>query len=820
MRAGEVGGEPAISARRGRSSTFLLAAPSPYVIFMGTGALPWISVVVVALGLLWLTVAAAISILAARRFRLAESVLEAARANATLLALTPARPLLVRPDLKIEADAQLLRDLGLRTQPRVLSDLVGNDSGIAPDDLDLLRADVETARMSAGRVSRRLRAHGSPRVFDVRGGPAPAPEPAGTLLLWFFDTSSSEEERARLALRLRQTEGALNSLTHLIEAAPFPMWYRGQDLKLGLVNSAFVQAVEGKDAGDVIERNSELIDAEGEDSAIASARKAQESGRVVSRMQPAIIHGERRMLRIVNVPLSTGAVAGFAVDVQDLEDARTELARFIESQRELADRMTAGTAQFDADHSLGFFNQPFAAMAQLDPEWLAERPEFDRVIERMRDEQRLPETRDFPPWKEERRAWFTSPQEVLEEEWMLPNGDHIRVVAQPLPDGGLRLFLEDRTEQLRLASARDTLLRVRAATFDNLFEAISVFASDGRLYLWNRRFLDDWELDEDWLASHPRVDELVPAMARKLVNPTAAAQIREMVRQTTNERQSASGRISMTDGRHFQFAAVPLPDGNALLTMVDVTDSSRIEAALRERAEALEAADRVKTDFVANVSYELRTPLTSIGGFAELLEAGYAGPLSEKGHDYVSAILESVERLSKLINDVLDLTTGDGAGTPLEKERVDLGGLVKSAVDKGKTRAAEKGQKLEAEIRPATGHVFGDARRLREAVEHVLQNAIAYTDRKGRITLTADGDKENALISIRDNGTGIAAKDLPRVFNRFDRVLEAGVRGEAALGLGLPLTRQFIEAHGGTVDLQSKKGRGTIVTLTIPRGSK
>src|SRR5207302_7887221 len=184
---------------------------------------------------------------------------------------------------------------------------------------------------------------------------------------------------------------------------------------------------------------------------------------------------------------------------------------------------------------------PFAAMAQLDPEWLTERPEFDRVIERMRDEQRLPETRDFPAWKEERRAWFTSPEEVIEEEWMLPAGDHIRVVAQPLPAGGLRLFLEDRTEQLRLASARDTLLRVRAATFDNLFEAISVFASDGRLYLWNRRFLEDWELDEEWLSSHPRVDELGPAMARKLVNPTAAAQIREMVRQTTNERQSSTG---------------------------------------------------------------------------------------------------------------------------------------------------------------------------------------------------------------------------------------------------------------------------------------
>lgn len=775
---------------------------------------------IAALALLWLGMAVAMAVLAARRFRLAEQVLDAARTNAQLLELAPSRPLVVRIDQRIEVDPQLLRDLGLEAQPATLAELAGKAGGIIDEDLAALTADIAAAQASAGRLSCTVRAKGSARVFDVRGGPAPAGEPPGTLLLWFVDTSAGEEERAKLALRLRQTEGALNSLTHLIEAAPFPMWYRGPDLKLGLVNSAFVHAVEAKDAADVIERGAELVEAPAGYAAAATASEAQESGRVVSRMQPAIIHGERRMLRIVDVPLKTGAVAGFAVDVQDLEDARAELARHMDSQRELADRMTAGTAQFDADRSLSFFNRPFAAMTQLDPDWLNEQPEFDRVIERMRDEQRLPETRDFPAWKEERRNWFTSAEEVVEEEWMLPNGDHIRVVAQPLPDGGLRLFLEDRTEQLRLASARDTLLRVRAATFDNLYEAISVFASDGRLYLWNRRFLDDWELDEEWLATHPRVDELVPAMARKLVNPTAAAQIREMVRQTTNERQSASGRISMTDGRHFQFAAVPLPDGNALFTMVDVTDSTRIEAALRERATALEEADRVKTDFVANMSYELRTPLTSIGGFAELLGGGYAGELSPKARDYVSAILESVERLSKLINDVLDLTTGDTRGVALEKERVDIAGLCRAAVETAKPRAAEKAQKLEVEISPSAGHVFGDARRLRESIEHVLQNAIAYTDRKGRISLTAEGDTKEAIIRICDNGSGIGEEDLPRVFNRFDRVSEAGVHGEAALGLGLPLTQQFIEAHGGTIALESEKDKGTAVTLTIPRGTR
>jgi signal transduction histidine kinase len=102
----------------------------------------------------------------------------------------------------------------------------------------------------------------------------------------------------------------------------------------------------------------------------------------------------------------------------------------------------------------------------------------------------------------------------------------------------------------------------------------------------------------------------------------------------------------------------------------------------------------------------------------------------------------------------------------------------------------------------------------------VLDNAVAYTDKRGRIRLEAGGDETNATIRISDNGIGIAKADLPRVFDRFDRIDEAGVRGEAALGLGLPLTRQFIEAHGGTIELESRKGKGTTVTLTIPRDSK
>lgn len=771
--------------------------------------------VVLVLAALWVVLGVALAILAARRMRRAEGVLGAARTMRSLLDAAPARALLVRGDGGIEADARLVSELGLAATPQRLDALAGGDSGFDREDFKAFTEALDDVRLGAAPLRRQLRLAGRDRVVELRAALAPAPSKPGTVLVWIFDISDADADRAKLARRLQQTEGALDALTHLIESAPFPMWYRGPDLSLGLVNAAFVAAVEGRDAAEVIERGSELIDGVGTESARSGAEIALETGRPYSRAQPATIGQERRMLRLVDVPLPTGAVAGFAIDIQDLEDSRIELARHQESQRELADRMTAGAVQFDGERQLAFFNQPFAIMAQLEPEWLAERPEFDRVVERMRENGRLPEVRDFPAWKAERRDWFTSAEETIEEDWMLANGDHLRLLAQPLPDGGLRLIFEDRTEQVRLASARDTLLRVRAATFDNLFEVISVFASDGRLYLWNRRFSELWDLDESWLAEHPRVDELVPAMAKRLVNPTAAAQVRELVRSTTSGRQSGTGRVSLTDGRHFDFAAVPLPDGNALFTMIDVTDSSRIEAALRERATALEEADRVKTDFVANMSYELRTPLTSIGGFAEMLAAGYAGKLPSAAADYVGAILESVERLSKLINDVLDLTQGDTQGVVLERERVDIAGMCRAAAEALRGRADEKGQKLEISLEPSAGSVIGDARRLRESVEHILRNAVAYTDEGGHIWLKAGGDDECAKITVVDDGPGIAPQDQAQVFTRFHR--SGATRGDAALGLGLPLTRQFIEAHGGSVELESALGKGTSVMISIPR---
>ena len=722
-----------------------------------------------------------------------------------LIDASPALPMLVAPGGRIEAPPGLGPALGLPNMPTRWADFV---TAFDREDGAQLLSAISGATATGASREIVFRPAGSKRILHVRIGPAPPRWPAGTMLAWFVEATGVENDKAALGERLGRTEQALDALSGLIEAAPFPMWHRGPDGRLAMVNSAYVSAVEAESAAAVIAAGTELVDdalGEGQSDDIGDAPG--------SRTLPATIAGERRMVRVVELPMGEAGAAGYAIDVEDREQAKAELLRFVRAQRAMLDRLSAGVAQFDRDRGLAFFNQPFARTFSLAPDFLADRPEYNRLLDAMREAGNLPEVRDFPAWKQDKGAWFTLPDSE-EEDWLLPGGRHLRVVAQPLPDGGLLLIFEDRTEQLALASARDTLLRVRTATFDNLFEAVGVFASDGRLHLWNNRFRELWQFEEEQLAQNPRIDALTGHIGKKLKNRSHATMLRELVRSATIERQQRSGRLSLLDGREFEFAAVPLPDGNALFTMLDVTASRTVEAALRERNEALEAADRLKTRFVANMSYELRTPLTSISGFAEMLAGDYAGKLPPTAADYVAAILESVGRLGLLIDNVLELTQSEGGGSMLAAEDMPLAALCEDVAEQARGLADRKGIALETAIDARAGSLTGDRARLHQAIGNVVANALAFTHEGGRVTIACRRKGSDAEIVVTDDGRGIDPADLPHVFDRF----HSSDDGDGpALGLGLSLSRQYVEAHGGTIALASTPGAGTKVVIRLPR---
>ena len=425
----------------------------------------------------------------------AESTVRQSGRLGRLLETSPALPLLVRSDGKLEASQRLMHWLGFDHLPAHISELHEESRGMIRHDLDALMQDVNLAQKTGSSFVRAIKVVGSDKALLIRGGLAdPKIAPNGSALLWVFDATDSEGQIAKLRDENEAARAAFDALSALIEAAPVPMWHRSPDLRLTLVNSAYVDAVDAENGEQVIANGIELVETINGFSPVDAAARAKERGEPLERVVATTVGGERRMTQVVDVPLGKSGIAGYAIDIQELEDARREQRRFGESQRDMLDKISAGVAQFDADKSLKFCNLPFQRIFSMRQQWIADRPEFPRVLDRMREMNRLPEVRDFPEWREERTGWFQAAK-AKEENWLLADGTHLRVLANPTPDGGLLVIFEDRTEQVQLASARDTLLRVRTATFDNLFESLAVFAADGKLNIWNPQFANNWGLE-------------------------------------------------------------------------------------------------------------------------------------------------------------------------------------------------------------------------------------------------------------------------------------------------------------------------------------
>ena len=769
------------------------------------------------------TLAAGWAVLAARRrLRRADAGQRLTRRLSRMIDESPALPLLVRADGRIEGPQRLAGWLGLDAVPGYLSELDSGDRGLETTQLAELTAAVRRTQKTAAPFRLAVTPRGSTRSLALRGHLAdPQVSPGGAALVWVFDFSDSEAELRRLRGDAAQAQARYAGLAGLIEAAPLPMWFRGPDMKLLLVNSAYVRAVGGASAEAVVAAQTELVEPQQGRTPAHFAGEARRRKEPIERVVAATVAGQgsnrRRTLKVSDLPLGDASggggngsgVAGYAVDIEDLEEQTRAFLAFREAQRDMLDTLSAGIAQFDAAQRLVFANQPFLRLFAIAPQWISDAPGFDRLLDKMRDNARLPEVRDFPEWRVERQAWFVA-DEAREEPWLLPDGTHLRVVAQPLPDGGLLLIFEDRSEQLQLAATRDTLLRTRTATFDKLFESLAVFSPDGRLQLWNRRFAADWGLDDAFLDEHPRVDRLLTRIAARLKRPAQVGAVGAAIRSATLERAEQSGRLALADGRFLEFAGVPLPDGNGLLTVLDITATQKAEAALRERNAALVEADAVKTRFIANMAYEFRTPLTSIGGFAEMLGSGMAGELSEAGRDYVAAILTSVGRLGDQIENVLDLAQSEAGTLPFERHQVDLRALVEGLV------AARRSDGLTLDLQgKGPVQVEGDPRRLSRALAQLLDNAIAAIAPGGRVLVEVTSrPRGGARVVVSDNGPGMAPAVLARALDGM-RVSDDGKTLDRRQGLGLPLARQLIEAHGGKLELLSEPGHGTSAIVTL-----
>jgi signal transduction histidine kinase len=714
--------------------------------------------------------------------------------------------LLSEPQVLVEWSAatdqpDILGDIGLVVPGGVGERVLAFGSWLEPTAAQRMQHAVETLR-SDGRGFVMTLTTSAGRPIEAEGRAI-----GGRAVLRLRDVGGIEHELIDLAARHDKLMSDVETMKALLDSLPAPAWARDERGRLIFVNSAYARAVEAGDSTDAVARELELLDRAARD----ELARARSGGQAYAGRLPAIAAGERRIFDVVDAPSGAGS-AGMAIDRTEVETMRAELARMIEAHRRVLDQLATGVAIFNVDRKLIFYNTAFRSLFDLNAGLLDQTPTDASLLDTLRTARKLPEEQDFRLWKQQLYEAYRA-VEPKEHMWHLPDGRTLRVVTTPNPEGGVTYLYDDVTERLDMHRRYDALIKVQSETLDHLVEAVAVFGSDGRVRLHNPAFQRMWKLSPEALDAHPHA-EAVTAWTQALHDDNAVWRNLRAAVTAIDGREPIVARIERRDGMTLDMTTMPLPDGATLVTFQDISDSVNVERALRERNEALEAADGIKIEFVHHVSYELRSPLTNIIGFANLLGDSAFGPLTDKQHEYLGYITVSTNALLAIINNILDLATIDAGAMSLNLGEVDIRASMDAAAEGVLDRLVKNNLKLDISAAAGIGSFTADERRLRQILFNLLSNAVGFSPAGETVTLTAERRTDAVVFTVTDRGPGIPPDAKDKVFEWFET--DSMGSQHRGTGLGLSLVRSFVELHGGSVAIDSALGRGTTVTCVFP----
>lgn len=661
----------------------------------------------------------------------------------------------------------------------------------------LMRADPDHAR--------RLRAlfeRGEACAFEVQG-------PAGVV---------SVEGRAAGALAWLRLSAVIGEDAGLPTAPRFaaflatraaPAWIAAADGAPVWVNAAWLAAAGAASLDEAAERGASF-----DKGAESLASEAANLGSKRQALRWATLGGRRRAFQVTAQPLEGGGVGVWTDDVTETEELREALKRHVEAHDETLNHIADAVAIFGEGKRLIFHNTAFAELWGLEPAWLADRPTHGEVLDRLRQRRRLPETVDYAKWKAAELDRYEDTSSGPDDLWSLPDGRTLKVGRQPHPMGGVVLLFSDITGELRLKAQYNGQIQVQQATLDKLNDAVAVFGSDGRLRLHNEAFELFWNVTGDQLQVAHDFEGVVELCVRRLHDMNFWRELKGRVADPDPQaRAPISGEVKTSDSRIVVYQSRPLPDGATLIAFADVTDARKLESALADRSAALAEAERLKRDFVGNVSYELRTPLTTIIGYSELLERSGEN-LSERGRGHAAAVRTAATQLARSIDDVLDMAQIDADEMALDLEDVRVADLLAEAAARWQKEAEAAQVVIQVEHPEDIGLLRGDVRRLAQTLDHLAENALRQTPPGGVVTLAARRGLGEVQLQVTDTGRGIPFHVQAHIFDRFIG------RERGGPGLGLALVKALVELHGGWVALESEPGAGATFTCHLPEAAQ
>jgi signal transduction histidine kinase len=520
-----------------------------------------------------------------------------------------------------------------------------------------------------------------------------------------------------------------------------------------------------------------------------------------------------KVLHIASDPLPDGGWTMTVSDISAYAHAEDEARRRSGLLASILDNVPHGICVYGPDRRVRMFNRSYAEVMRNAPVSIGDH--IDTVVRRR---------------AEAGEYGAGEPQDVLQEQLShdlqkpqmrrrrRPNGTVVDVRTAPLPDGGHISVVTDINKLAEAEERASTRADVLAVMLSSIRHGILLWSAERTVLASNEKAAELLGYPPDLLSPGRSLHDVVDFMLASGDlggGPKAAALARHLA--TRDLDSLFGGEIVTRAQRVLDVRAEPIPGGGVVMTFTDITEERTIQQEFRRAKEMAETANRAKSRFLATMSHELRTPLNAIIGFSDSLLRETVRPNPGRVEDYSQQINSAGRQLLALLNSILDVSRIEAGRFDLADDVVDVGRMIRAALRRSDADAQAAEITLTAELPPLVTNLRADERRLSQALAHLLNNAIKFTEAGGAVTvgveLATDG---GIMIRVADTGIGIAEDDLERVFEPFTQIDNSLSRRFEGAGLGLYVARALVHGHGGHLVLHSRLGAGTTAEIRMP----
>lgn len=638
----------------------------------------------------------------------------------------------------------------------------------------------------------------------------------------FQNAPDAHAEIGNLQSKISILEKRFSQVSSILNLLPFPVWARNVASDVTVANPAYARAVGVGSISNAIRQHAELTERrDNAHEARMFAESVIQTQEIRSERRNIIVEGARRVLCLTEIPDISAGTVGYAQDDTD----KVELEGMFDVQAqiytEILNHISVGIAIFGKDQTIEFYNSALLDIWGIDAQILDNRASHRGILDLLRERNRAPVVEDYVAWRTSVLGMYMRTDSLEDQLWNLPDGSSYNVVPLANSMGGIVFLYENITEKISLERRYNKVVATRRATLDGLCEGVVVFGADGYVQLYNPAFIQMWFPNGgSGVDVGIHVSELAELCYALFQDKIFWQEMFSSLTEGT-QRIERQAKIYRADDSVLQVTASPLPEGAVLFTFSNVTEQQKAESSLRERAEILAADDEYKRAFLTQLSHRLRTPLSTILGFAEILREGMFGDLNGQQADYIDGIVRSSLDLRVLVDDVLELTAVETGCVDAVEEAVDLRVIIGDIAGIVHSRLQNSYQKIVVQVSGSVElyKIHGDKERLQRALFIIVSSVAEGASEEFDIRVTiANSSAESVSCAIKCIASEELCSEYKKIFeSQYSQMgCSDAIYDQSKRERSLTLAKRIIEVYGGWVLVEVHNFRELTLKCQIP----